>query len=217
LAGIAKAVKGNSPSVSSSVQKLADDSIKTLDALRADAATTPETATKVRFVMAQAYQTKGQFDEALKLVEEILKQNPMMLDVQVEAARMLQASGTGKSAEMLTKAVNGYLPNTKTRQNTIWGWGRISQLTSGKPNLVDTFFESRLELARCRYLQAMLDKTPESKTKLLQRALSDITQTIKLYPELGGAAFTGQFDKLTRDLQRELKQNVVGLKGLSSK
>jgi hypothetical protein len=118
---------------------------------------------------------------------------------------------------MLTKAVNGYLPNTKTRQNTIWGWGRISQLTSGKPNLVDTFFESRLELARCRYLQAMLDKTPESKTKLLQRALSDITQTIKLYPELGGAAFTGQFDKLTRDLQRELKQNVVGLKGLSSK
>lgn len=217
LAGIAKAVKGSSPTASGSVTKLVDDSIKTLDAIRSDASITPENATKVRFIMAQAYQTKGQFDEALKLIEEILKQNPMMLDVQVEAARMLQASGTGKSSEMLTKAVNGYLPNSKTRQNIIWGWGRISQLTSGKANLTDTFFESRLELARCRYLQAMLDKVPESKTKLLQRGLSDITQTLKLYPELGGPAFTERFDKLTRDFQRELKQNVVGLKGLSSK
>lgn len=217
LSGIAKAVKGNSPSSNGAVQKLADDAIKTLDSLRTDAGVTPEMATKVRFVSAQAYQVKGQYDEALKLIEEILKQNPMMLDVQVEAARMLQASGTGKSSEMLTKAVNGYLPNSKTKQNTIWGWGRISQLTSGKANLVDTFFEARLELARCRYSQAMLDKAAESKTKLLQRALTDITQTLKLYPELGGPAYTAQFDKLTRDLQRELKQNVVGLKGLSSK
>jgi hypothetical protein len=217
LAGIAKAVKGNSATVSPAVKKLTDEAIKTLETLRADSATPAETQTKVRFIMSQAYQTSGQVSEALKLVEEILQQNSMMLDVQVEAARMLQASGAGKSADYLSKAVNGYLPNSKTRQNTIWGWGRISQLTSGKPNMTDIFFESRLELARCRYQQAMLDKTPESRTKLLQRSLSDISQTVKLYPELGGPAFTGRFDQLARDLQRELKQNVVGLKGLTSK
>lgn len=217
LTGIAKAVKGKEAVAGPSVKKLTDESIATLDALRKDSTLAQDASTKVRFVMAQAYQIQGNPTEALKLMEDILQQNPMMLDVQLEAARMLQAAGTGKSSDYLVKAVNGYLPNPKTRQNTIWGWGKISQLTSGKPNLTESFFESRLELARCRYLQALLDKTPESRNKLLQKSLVDITQTLKLYPELGGPVFSERFDKLTRDVQRELKQNVVGLKGLTSK
>jgi hypothetical protein len=40
---------------------------------------------------------------------------------------------------------------------------------------------------------------------------------VKLYPELGGPVFSERYDKLARDIQRELKQNVVGLKGLTSK
>jgi len=217
LSGIAKAVKGKEPAVSPAVKQLTEQSIATLQALRSDSSLPAESATKVRFVMAQAYQTQGNLTEALKLIEEILQTNPMMLDVQVEAARMLQAAGAGKSADYLGKAVNGYLPNTKTRQNTIWGWGRISQLTSGKANLTESFFESRLELARCRYQQALLEKTPDNRNKLLQRALGDISQTVKLYPELGGPVFSERYDKLARDIQRELKQNVVGLKGLTSK
>jgi len=214
LAGIAKAVRGNGETPSASSVKLNGEAVAALDELRKDPNSSPDLLIKVRFVMAQSLQNNKQYPEAMAIMEEILSQNPAMLDVQVEAARMLQQWSGGKTAEQLTKAVNGYLPSPKNRQNAIWGWGRISVATAGKPNLEKTFFEARLELARCRYWQGLLEQDPAKREKLLQRAKSDIGQTLFNYPQLGGPEFTERFDKLCREIQRELKQQDTGLKGL---
>jgi hypothetical protein len=51
----------------------------------------------------------------------------------------------------------------------------------------------------------------DSKKKTLDRALSDIRQTMQTYPDLGGPESLAKFEKLTLEIQQELGKPAIGL------
>jgi hypothetical protein len=133
-----------------------------------------------------------------------------MLDAQMEAAlayeqwaATLPPKFTGKAYEA---ALNGARPNAE-KKNMIWGWGRISQLTSRDPKFQEMFFEARYHVALCRFLWGKATKS----TQLIEKSVTDITKVNSLYPKMGGAKHRAKFDQLLKLIQKELGQQPVGL------
>jgi hypothetical protein len=152
----------------------------------------------------------GKFEEANAIFVQTLKKSASNLTIQVEAARNLQAWAAGQDKELLKKALLGSEPNDK-KVNQVWGWGTISTVTSKRLNdFKEIFFEARLNVAVCRKLMAS-SESGDAKKKTLDRALSDIRQTMQTYPELGGPESLAKFEKLTLEIQQELGKPAIGL------
>ncbi len=134
----------------------------------------------------------------------------MMLDAQIEAALAYeQWAGTVKpqfAGKAYESALNGGRPNAQ-KQNVIWGWGRISQLTQRDPKYKAKFFEARYHVALCRYLWGQRTK---NKT-LIDKSAVDIKRVADLYPDLGGPEQRSKFDVLLKTIQKELNQKPDGL------
>jgi hypothetical protein len=102
------------------------------------------------------------------------------------------------------------LPNKK---KLIWGWGQIAQVTARYPNFQKEFFESRINIARCRGLIGDASAGAD-KQKLYDAGIADISQTYSRFPELGGPESKNEFDRLLRELQQKANKPVTGLAGL---
>ena len=117
--------------------------------------------------------------------------------------------------ELLKKAVEGAEPNAK-KTNVIWGWGKISDATTKKvSDFRDIYFEARLNIAKCVRAMALLEPSPEKKKQGLERALNKIRETHLFYPELGSTEIKATFEKLLREIQRDLGKPIAGLKEFS--
>ena len=152
------------------------------------------------------------FEEANKLFIEALQKNQNNITVQMEAARNLQQWSGGKDIEKLKSAMLGAepLPNKK---KLIWGWGQIAQVTARYPNFQKEFFESRINIARCRGLIGDASAGAD-KQKLYEAGIADISQTYSRFPELGGPESRNEFDRLLRELQQKANKPTTGLAGL---
>ena len=93
----------------------------------------------------------------------------------------------------------------------IWGWGRISQRLAQQPNLREYFFESRYNLAECRFQIAVLTTDPKEHQKVMDQAYGDIKMTALNFPELGGKEWQDKFDQVLRKIQKDLKKQEVGI------
>ena len=166
----------------------------------------------IRFQLGRVYRLLGEYKQAIDQLATVLQKSPMMLDVQVEAAMTYQqwAARTQFAAKAYEFALHGSRPDPQTKKNVIWGWGKISQLTSGKPQFRDTFFDARYQIALCRYLQGKAEKNPAT----IERAANDIGQVAAMYPDLGNPQMREQFDVLLREIQRSLGQQADGLEAL---
>lgn len=176
-------------------------------------------ATTVQLQLAKAKKGMGDYVAAANIYEAILKANPLLLPVQVEAARLYQDwGGAGPNQqENYLRAIVGARPDpAKNNANTIWGWGEIARRTAASPQFRSQFFEARYNLAWCRYQYAKAQSDPARRKEQLQRAKSDIALTVGLYPDLGDEGRQKQFDSLLRQIQRELGEPPAGLKGLSA-
>lgn len=164
----------------------------------------------IRLKLASVYRELGKWDEAISHLDWVLgdakRQNA--LDVQVQAAELLQAAGEraadgAAGARWLREAIAG----RKSGPSLAWGWGGIANRLARQasdPKALDArarFFEARLNVVRCRL--AMLGKPGQDRAKLLQMAQNDVAVTYRLYPDLGGEAFRTQFDALLRRVQKE--------------
>lgn len=169
----------------------------------------------VDFQLGKAERLQGNYKASIDTFEKLLTEKPMMLDAQMEAAlayeqwaATLPPKFTGKAYE---SALGGARPNAQ-KKNTIWGWGKISQLTSRDPKFREMFFEARYHVALCRYLwgKAINDKA------VIEKSVSDITKVNSLYPKMGGAEQRGKFDRLLKLIQKELGQQQTGLPPLNA-
>jgi tetratricopeptide (TPR) repeat protein len=171
-----------------------------------------EIPTDVHFQVGRAHRLLGQYKQAIDAFSVVLKASPMALNAQFEAA--LAYEQWASDAKMNPKhvsgaykaALSGARPEGPKKQFLIWGWGKISQLTSGNPQLRDKFFDARYHLALSRFLWGKSQADQE----LMGRSLKDITQVAALYPELGGPAKKADFEKLLKQIQKELAQDPVG-------
>ncbi len=168
---------------------------------------------QVQLRMASVRGEMRDFEKALGVFEEVLGANANALNVQVEAAKLIElwAKQPGQE-EKYKEAISG-VRKAGDPKPVIWGWGGISQKTAGNAKFKDTFYESRLHLAQCRYDHAMRLNGAE-KDKMLNAAKQDISITSKLYPDLGGEQLKPKYDTLLKKIQTALGQQAVGLAGL---
>ena len=168
---------------------------------------------QVQLRMASVRGDMREFDKAIGIFEEILSANANALNVQVEAAKLLeQVAKQPGQEERYREAIVGIRKDGDPKP-VIWGWGGISQKTAGNDKFKDTFYESRLHLAQCRYEHALRLEGAE-KEKLLRSAKQDISITNRLYPDLGGEQLKPKYDNLLKKVQNALGEPAVGLAGL---
>jgi len=169
----------------------------------------------LKFQLAKAHRLNGEYKQSIDLLDGVLQQNSMMLDAQIEAAMAYeQWAGTIDpkfAAKAYDAALRGARPDS-TGKNTIWGWGRVSKLVSGKEQFRDTFFDARYHVALCRYLMGRATSSNE----VMEQAVKDITQVAALYPELGGPEKRAQFDLLMKEIQKSLGKKAEGLPPLQA-
>ncbi len=174
----------------------------------------PQLATVLEVRTAVIRRRLGQFKEAMDTFKRILSQNNLMLNVQVEAARTFQVGASAPGFhELYHKAIMGDFMDTKAKPpgNIIWGWGKISKLTSGRKEFREVFLEARYNLALCRFEYAKHAKDAEQKKRQLGLAKQDVLFTYRLTPDLGDEPWKSKFDALTKEIQQALGSPPVGL------
>lgn len=202
------ALADNDPAAKQQGADLLKSSIKTFETLRNQLG--DQAPTTLTFQLGRANRLAGEYKQAIDLFEEILKVTPMMLDTQVEAAKAYeQWAGTVDpkfAANAYRAALSGARPGAD-KKNVIWGWGRISQMVSGRPEFRDRFFEARYHVALTRF---MIGKVSND-TKMMEQASKDIAQVAALYPDMGGDEQRKDFDLLMKEIQTGLGINPTGL------
>ncbi len=173
----------------------------------------PNMKVQVQLRMASIQGDMRDFEKAVGTFEDVLAANASALNVQVEAAKLIELWAKQPGQEEKYKDAIVGIRKEGDPKPVIWGWGGISQKTAGNPKFADTFYEDRLHLATCRFEHAMRLDGAE-KTKLLDAAKQDISITKRLYPELGGELMIPKYDNLLKKIQTALGEPAVGLAGL---
>jgi hypothetical protein len=217
-------LKSLTPEAKGYFTKAAQTYQKILDMGQKDASflTAPMT-TQLQIQLGRTKKSMGDYIGARDTFEKVLKVNPMLLPVQIEAARLYQDwGGTGKGQEgQYLKAMFGDRPDNaatdpaKKGKNVIWGWGEIAKMTASSKQFRDQFFEARYNLALCRFNYALSQADAAKKKETLAMSRRDIAVTVGFYPDLGDK-WKPQFDSLLKTVQKALGEQPVGLPALQS-
>jgi hypothetical protein len=218
------------PSKASAYLKKSADVYQKLLAKK-DAADVQNFEPSIRLKMANIYQVLGNWEQAQEQMDWILadakRQNS--LEAQVLAAEVLQAAGEAaakagdgeKANALLREAASG----RKAAPVVIWGWGNIAnkvarQGLEGAGEKVqqnrDTFFDARLQVVECLLARARLPGKEKDRESRLATAETAIAMTRKLYPELGGDAFAKRYERVLKDVQKELGKKPDGFQALDA-
>jgi cellulose synthase operon protein C len=163
--------------------------------------------TALKFRSALDSRNAGKYDSAIAAFAEILKQNPNQLPVQVEAARTYQMRGANEKPDWYGSAIKG----GSGPADSVWGWGKISQMTRSSEKFRDTFHQARYNIAVCRKEWAETYKDADKRREELELAKDAIRSTRDFESTMGGDRWKPQYDKLLRSIQKELGQPVIGL------
>jgi tetratricopeptide (TPR) repeat protein len=198
-------------------EKAADTFNRILEKCSADAKFAPQPGATigVEVRLARCLRRLGQFEDAMDLLVDVLKDRNLMVDAQVEAAHTYQdwAATQGNARKYLYAIMGGRRAKRKdgSEINIVWGWGKTAKMVSRSPRHAGVFHEARYNLALCRFEYAMTLKGAE-KTKTLEMARRDITVLRRLYPDLGGPEWRAKYDALLDKIQKVLGEEPVGLK-----
>ncbi|MDB4695010.1 hypothetical protein OAF47_00920 [bacterium] len=158
---------------------------------------TPGLETQIRARLAAVKAKKRDFQGAMADMEQLLQSNPSAVNLQIEAARLLQRWGSLDSSK-LTEAITGIRSGEK---GGVWGWGKIANATMPHAQFREQFFEARYEIAVCQFALAMT-LGGSGRSKQLAAAEKTLGMTSKLYPSLGGDTWAAKYEKLTQEIQR---------------
>lgn len=174
----------------------------------------PKMEILLRMRTANCKRKLGDCSGAIKDFEEILKTSPMMVNVQVEAARTFQECGLNSGdPKLYFRAIMGGENKVAGKtEGIIWGWGAIARKTANNATFKDTFMEARYNLAVCRYRIGKLEKNAAKQKEYFEGTEKDIRNVSIVDREYGGENWRPKFEALARDVQRDLKKKQDGLK-----
>jgi hypothetical protein len=172
----------------------------------------------IRLKMASIYKERGKWDAAQEQLNWILadakRQNS--LDIQVQAAELLEAAGRAAAAAGDSAKADAFLREAtagrKSGAAAVWGWGNIANKLSRQAfasndekalKARELFFDARLHVAETLLARARLGGQSGDREKRLDSAKTAIAMTRKLYPDLGGESFQKRFEKLLKEIQKE--------------
>jgi hypothetical protein len=155
----------------------------------------------------------GEFAEAIKTYETILKEKNTMVNVQVEASYTYQEwAAADKEGKYYFHAIMGGENKLSGKNKIIWGWGEMSQKTARLPAFRDTFLEARYNLAYSRYHRGLLNKDKSERESEVTKSKRDIFNVSFVVQDYGGEKWRDKFDALLKQMQTSLKEKPVGLK-----
>ncbi len=158
----------------------------------------PQVATQIKARMALVKAQMHDFEGSLNDFEEILGNTPNALNIQVQAARLLQRWGQS-DPEKYKLAILGD-PADGKQGGAVWGWGKIANTAMRYQQFRDNFFEARYQMAECQFSLAA-SKQGKQRAKLLADAERNLAMTKQLYPTLGGELWTERYGKLLKKVQ----------------
>jgi tetratricopeptide (TPR) repeat protein len=205
--GLGQGVSGDSTSATAYFSKAGDAYSEIISGSLASA----ENKNAVLLRLARCRRQQQQFEEAMKILQEILVQNPMTIDAQFEAAQTLSDWAATNDPSKFTLAVQGIKEGSS---QTVWGWTtlarRLEQIIAKDPSseLRARFVEARYELSNSRRRYARVSQADADKQR--QNALAEITSFVQRYSDLDDVAFA-KFDRLYQDLQADLGQSAKPL------
>lgn len=168
---------------------------------------------QVQLRLARVNRRLNRFTAARDIYTAVLKDNPMMVNVQIDAAGMYQdwAAIPPDREGLFLRAIQGAEIDSATQRPVIWGWQGIASRTANQPQFRNVFHEARYNLALCLYSYAMA-KSGSEREKYLEMANRSIRQTQQLF---GSGEewddWRSQYDQLMRNIQRAQNQKPVGL------
>jgi tetratricopeptide (TPR) repeat protein len=156
--------------------------------------------------LGECYRALGQFDKALDSFSEILKQKESSLVVQRAAAMTYAERGQQEHVKWFENAIHGGNKTKPDGPNLIWGWVKISTVTAQAARkdktFRDSFFDARLNIAKCRY-QAAMKKLGKERQDDLTNAKLGIQSLARVYPDFGGEKWKPQFTELLKNIERD--------------
>jgi tetratricopeptide (TPR) repeat protein len=159
--------------------------------------------------LSECYRALGQYDKAIDTFSEILKEKEKSLAVQRAAAVAYAERGQHEDAKWFENAIHGGNKAKADGQNLIWGWVKISTVAARAARsdkaFRDSFFDARLNIARCRY-QAAMKKEGNARRDDLSNAKQGIQSLARIYPDYGGERWKPQFEELLKDIVGEEKK-----------
>jgi hypothetical protein len=158
----------------------------------------------LRIDLARCLRRLSDNAQALSQLLAVLKDHPLMVDAQVEAAYTYQSWGE-KKPEYLDMAITG-----GKRYREVWGWGELARRVQSEARFADVFHEARYNLALCRLRQAQLASERPQRVRLADEAEDDILVTRKLFPDMGGAIWYDKYNELLKRIQRLAGRPAVG-------
>lgn len=178
----------------------------------------PAMRLQIQVRLAEVHRSMGKYEEALEEFSKVLSQHNTALNVQVAAAQTHQlwaASVDGpQRGEIFERAMRGDFPDPATRKNTLWGWGKIANVTAKYKQHRDIFHTARYNLATCR-LRVAETKRGEDRARQLEMAVKDVSLTRRLYG-LGDANWKKRYDALVKQIQRAKGDPPIGLQAFES-
>ncbi|TWT86820.1 hypothetical protein Mal64_36500 [Pseudobythopirellula maris] len=177
----------------------------------------PTAGLALRLQLGKLEQKRGNFEEAVEAFSALLVERPTMIDVQRAAALAYQSWGEKEQdAERIEASIHGALKADGGSGHLVWGWRKLAAVTSRaaktNPKHQDLFYESWLNVARSRYLAALL-ATGSDREDQLGKAESTVRSMRRQYPNLGGDERLAEYDALLRDIQRAQGKAPTGLSG----
>jgi cellulose synthase operon protein C len=157
--------------------------------------------------LALDYRSLGDYEKSIAKFVDVLKEKPTLLPVQIEAAYAYQMRGENENPDYFVGAMLG----GRGPAESIWGWNQISQKTARDERFRDVFHEARYNMALCRVEFAASRTNADEKQKLLELANGTIRETKRYEGTMGGAKWKPQYEKLLREIQKDLGEPVVGL------
>ncbi|MFO0913301.1 MAG: hypothetical protein U0795_10115 [Pirellulales bacterium] len=159
---------------------------------------------------AKALTTAGRYELAMQDYVTVLTRQPMLLNIQTQAAETLEQWGQSGHADAWADAIRGYGPPSPAGQPPVWGWARIANVAARHAQYRDTFFDARWRVASCRLKQGVATHN----TDLIKQAEQDIQVTRGLYPDLGGDQHRAKFTQLLGEIGQHLGRGPQELEGL---
>ena len=210
-AGLAAGLDGGGPVTLPDAEKQYRRAAAVFQEILARAATetgfspAPDITVALRIDLARCLRRLSDNPHALRQLLEVLKNHPLMVDAQVEAAYTYQAWGDEKP-EYLEMAIQG-----GKLYREVWGWGELARRVQPEARFREVFHEARYNLALCRLRLAQMATDRRQRARLAETAENDILVTARLCPDMGGAVWYDRYNELLKRIQRLADRPVVGL------
>ena len=159
-------------------------------------ASSPNAKVATTLRMAAALRELGRYGDAIKTLIPVLETNETNLELQTEAASILQEWGKRKRS-LYTRAIQGAVPKQNGR-NLIWGWNRIITLLTRNINkserFKERFYEAILNKTECRnkWLAGLDD--PAARVAQARAGETELLKIHRLHPDLGGPTTKRQLE-----------------------